>query len=92
MQSLYRLGHIQVIHLTLSSTPTEIENTAKAAFGGLHAVLDGIFSMAGWRLLTRVSQGKGRFPYLRPNKKGGDVMGKDLKWYTLTHSVSLSLV
>jgi hypothetical protein len=47
MQSLYCLGHIQVIHLTLSSTSTEIENTAKAAFSGLSAVLDGIFSMDG---------------------------------------------
>jgi hypothetical protein len=92
MQSLYRSGHIQVIQVTPSSTPTEINNAVKAAFGGLRAVLDGIFSMDGWRLLTRVSRGKGRFPYLHPNKKGGDMTRKDLEWYTLTHSVSLSLI
>ncbi|KIM79080.1 hypothetical protein PILCRDRAFT_10738 [Piloderma croceum F 1598] len=63
----------------------EIENTAKAAFGGLRAVLDGIFSMDGWRLLTRVSRGKGHFPYLRPNKKEDDMMGKDLEWTNDIH-------
>jgi hypothetical protein len=80
MGSLYRSGHIQSILVMQSATPSDIDSIVKAAFVNLGTLKTHFGSMGEWRLLSKVSRGKGSLPVLNPHKIAGEVTAKDLEW------------